>query len=230
MDLNLFQNIHLNGAELTFVHANPLMIKFMVQGYEVTIIEFNGIAVAQSVVFGATQYTDPNYLVGWKSWIELVYNAIKPRIQSYLTPTPTLNPTPTLTITPTPVSFLTSNRKEQLAYVNTMTGEEFEVFVAGLFKQLGYETTLTQTSGDYGADLILERDFLKIVVQLKRLSSSPVSLKAVQEALGAKYYYNADSAWVITNSSFTKSAIELAEKSNVRLFDKNKLFTLMANE
>ena len=223
MDLSLFQNLQLNGARLTFVQAAPLIIRFAVQGYEVTVIEFNDLPVAQSVVFNGVPYTDPNYLNGWKSWVELVYAAVKQRIRL----TPAASPTPT----PTPVSFSLSpvSLREQRSFINAMTGEEFEVFVAGLFKQRGYEITLTQTSGDYGADLILERDFQKIVVQLKRLSS-PVSLKAVQEVLGAKYYYNADSAWVITNSTFTKSAVELAEKSNVRLFDKNKLLTLMATD
>ena len=40
-------------------------------------------------------------------------------------------------------------------------------------------------------------------------------------------YYNADSAIVITNSYFTKSAIKLAKVNNVELWDRDKLINLI---
>ena len=39
--------------------------------------------------------------------------------------------------------------------VDTMTGKEFEKFLAVHFEKLGYSVSLTQDSQDYGADLIV---------------------------------------------------------------------------
>jgi len=48
-------------------------------------------------------------------------------------------------------------------------------------------------------------------------------VKAIQEAVAAKNYYKADNAMVITNSSFTKGAVDLAIANNVELWDGKKL-------
>ena len=49
----------------------------------------------------------------------------------------------------------------------------------------------------------------------------------MQEIYSAKTYYDCDSAWVITNNFFTKSAIELAKKCDVELFDRKRLNELI---
>ncbi len=56
----------------------------------------------------------------------------------------------------------------------------------------------------------------KIVIQCKR-SAGPVGIKAVQEALGARSFYRAREAWVITDSTYTAAAIKLARSSGVKL-------------
>ena len=71
---------------------------------------------------------------------------------------------------------------------------------------------------DMGADLILERRGIRSVVQAKSYSGS-VGVKAVQEVVAAKSYYKAREAFVVTNSTFTKSAIDLAEANGVSLWD-----------
>jgi restriction system protein len=45
----------------------------------------------------------------------------------------------------------------------------------------------------------------------------------VQEVISAVAYYGGDEGWVVTNSSFTPSARALAQKSNVRLIDGQRL-------
>ena len=65
---------------------------------------------------------------------------------------------------------------------------------------------------------MLNKDGKKIVVQAKRYSKD-VGIKAVQEVIGAKSYYNADEAWVVSNRYFTKAAKDLAQKGNVLLVD-----------
>ena len=98
-----------------------------------------------------------------------------------------------------------------------MTGPEFEQFVRKLLLEHGYDDVQsTPTTGDMGADLIIQHRLKKIVVQCKRYDA-PVGVSAVQEVLGAKHYYEAAEAWVITDSTFTSASIRLAKAAGVRL-------------
>ena len=103
-----------------------------------------------------------------------------------------------------------------------MRGEEFEEWVAAKLTQLGYNCERTPISGDFGADLILRKRGHRYIVQIKRWNNR-VTVKAVQEIVAAKKYYNADNAIVITNNYFTKSAQILAERNDVELWDRDTL-------
>ena len=102
------------------------------------------------------------------------------------------------------------------------TGEEFELYLKKLFTRIGYDVETTKASGDQGADLILVKNRVKTVVQAK-FYSSPVSNKAVQEVVGAIKFYNADKGMVVTNNTYTKSALELADANNIEMIDGKKL-------
>ena len=107
-----------------------------------------------------------------------------------------------------------------------LNGYEFEDYLKKLFEVLGYTAVQTPSTGDQGADLILSKDGEKIVVQAKKYAGK-VSNKAVQEIAAAKNYYNADRGMVVTNSAFTKSAIELAFSNDVELWDGRKLKSII---
>lgn len=111
--------------------------------------------------------------------------------------------------------------------VDNMTGIVFEEFLKGLLKHKGYKVRLTSTTGDYGADLILSANDKKIVVQAKRYKRK-VGIKAVQEIVSAKNYYNADECWVITNNYFTIPAVNLADSNHVVLIDRDLLMKWMS--
>jgi restriction system protein len=106
--------------------------------------------------------------------------------------------------------------------IDKMDGFEFEHFLKPIFERQGYVTTVTQGSGDYGADLILSKGHKKYVVQAKRYSSN-IGVGAVQQVVGAIRYYRASGAIVVTNQYFTPAAIELAKVNKVRLIDRDKL-------
>lgn len=112
--------------------------------------------------------------------------------------------------------------------IDKMDGIVFEHLLAKVLKYKGYQASVTQASGDYGADLILQKGREKIVVQAKRYRNS-VGIKAVQEIYSAKSFYEADSAWVITNSYFSDSAKDLALKTNVRLIDRMELINWLVD-
>ncbi len=106
--------------------------------------------------------------------------------------------------------------------LDTLSGYEFEVFLSQLYVGMGYTVESTNLSHDQGADLVLTKFGEKTVVQAKRYSNS-VGNKAIQEIVAAKAYYGAQIGIVVTTSTFTSSAIELAEANNIQLIDRIKL-------
>lgn len=107
--------------------------------------------------------------------------------------------------------------------IDLMSGEQFENFVAKLFKSFGYGTRTTSLSADQGVDVIAERNNIKLAIQAKCYSSGPVGNHAIMEVVAGAKYYGANKAMVVTNSTFTKSAIELAKSNDVILWDREVL-------
>ncbi|OGX78865.1 restriction endonuclease [Exiguobacterium sp. SH0S1] len=111
--------------------------------------------------------------------------------------------------------------------IDRMDGREFELFLEEVFTALGYTVTVTPASRDFGADLLLETsDGWSIAVQAKRYEKV-VGLEAVQQVAASVPYYGANEGWVVTNSSYTDSAYELAEPNQVRLIARTELEQLL---
>lgn len=109
---------------------------------------------------------------------------------------------------------------------DVVTGQEFEVFCQKRLQELGWDVKTTRATGDFGADLVVERAGCTIIIQCKYYSQ-PVGVKAVQEAFSAMKFYNADKAAVVSNQSYTKAARQMAEKNNVALLHVNELDALL---
>lgn len=106
--------------------------------------------------------------------------------------------------------------------IDKMGGRTFEQYLEVLFERQGYKVERTRFTGDFGGDLVIRKDGVKTVVQAKRWTKR-VGVKAVQEAVAAKGYYDCDAAMVVTNSDYTAQARELARKNKVTLWDRAKL-------
>src|SRR5258706_2364642 len=106
--------------------------------------------------------------------------------------------------------------------IDLMSGTEFEEFVAKIFTKMGYITKVTKQSGDFGVDVIAEKDGIKTGIQAKCYTGS-VSNSAIQEIEAGIKYYNCHKGVVVTNSKFTKAAIELAKSNNIQLWDRKVL-------
>jgi len=106
--------------------------------------------------------------------------------------------------------------------VHYMDGDEFEIFMANVLAQKGYQVQTTPKSGDQGVDLLLTIDERNVAVQLKRYTGA-VGNAAVQAVVAGMFHYKAKEAWVITTSTFTKSAKQLAMSNRVRLIDGKEL-------
>jgi HJR/Mrr/RecB family endonuclease len=87
---------------------------------------------------------------------------------------------------------------------------------------MGYKVEITKTTGDQGADLVIEKFGEKTAVQAKCYAST-VGNYAVQEVLAAKSLYKAHRAMVVTNNYFTDAAITLAAANHIELWDRDKL-------
>lgn len=96
-------------------------------------------------------------------------------------------------------------------------GIDYEYYVEKYLENMGYLVKRTPKTGDQGVDLIAEKDGIRKAIQCKYYSK-PVGNKAVQEVIAGANFYQCSSAAVISNSSFTKSAKQLAENSNIELF------------
>jgi restriction system protein len=113
-----------------------------------------------------------------------------------------------------------------LSLIDNTTGREFETFIVKLFEKLGYSTTVTNRSKDYGCDMMLQRDDYRIAVQAKR-SESELNFTSVQRVLGSLKKYNAQISIVVTNNKFISSAKQLAKIKDVVLIDRKKLLDLI---
>ena len=107
-----------------------------------------------------------------------------------------------------------------------LDGVEFENILSILFAKMGYMVQTTPRSGDQGADLLLEKNGYKTVVQAKRYTKK-LDNTSVQEVVAAKYHYQYDDAMVVTNNYFTTGAKELAATNQVKLIDRDVLQQLL---
>jgi hypothetical protein len=99
---------------------------------------------------------------------------------------------------------------------------EFERWCAEQLKSQGWDARTTKGSGDQGADVIAERDGLRVVLQCK-LYGKAVGNKAVQEAYAAMQFEGAHLACVVTNAAYTTSARTLAKRTGVILLHQDDL-------
>lgn len=120
--------------------------------------------------------------------------------------------------------------ESELKFSPDMTAIGFERWCARTLSQLGWKSTITKATGDQGADVLAERDGLRIILQCK-LYSTPVGNNAVQEAYAAQRHYSASASAVVSNAEFTRSARELSNTTGVFLLhygDLNRLDSLLA--
>ena len=117
----------------------------------------------------------------------------------------------------------------ELDKIDEMDGRSFELFTGDLLFRNGFENIkVTQTSYDFGVDVIAEKDDVKYAIQCKRYNG-PIGVSAVQEVIASKSLHDCHVACVLTNSSFTPAAVELAKKNLVILWDRKKLQKFIDN-
>lgn len=121
-------------------------------------------------------------------------------------------------------------RKLRGKRLDELDGREFEFFCADLLEAGGfYEVEVTKGSGDYGVDVLAEKDGVTYAIQCKRYNS-PVGVKAVQEACAGREYYDRMVGAVMTNQYFTQPAVDAARKLKILLWDRGYLEEMLAEK
>jgi HJR/Mrr/RecB family endonuclease len=113
--------------------------------------------------------------------------------------------------------------------IKRMTGLQFEQFLQWFFERQGYQVTRMKMSHDKGIDLLLRKPGVLIAVQAKRRQKT-CGLKCVQEVYAGLAYYKGTHALVITTSTFTKPAVEFANRLGVELWDWDRLCIELRNQ
>ena len=108
------------------------------------------------------------------------------------------------------------------AEITEMTGTEFEIYCANVLESTGWEVIRNGKTGDQGVDLIASKYSNRVALQCKRYTGA-VSNKAVQEVFSGMNYYKCSRGIVVSNASFTASAIRLARTNDILLIDPESL-------
>ena len=118
-------------------------------------------------------------------------------------------------------------RAEKVLPMDEMEGAEFEKFCARLLEKRGFiDVNITKASGDFGVDILAEKEGVTYAIQCKRYAD-PVGVKAVQEAYAGREYYDRMVGAVLTNQYFTAPAVEAARKLKILLWDRGYLESMI---
>ncbi len=110
-------------------------------------------------------------------------------------------------------AFTPSQRESPAA---TMSGTEFEDYVARIARSAGVPVIMTAVTGDWGVDLIVGNRPDRLAVQCKR-RARPVGAGAVQEVVAGAGMHGCTKTMVVTNHEFTPAARKLAELHGCKL-------------
>ncbi|MGN7779667.1 restriction endonuclease [Mycolicibacterium sp. 22603] len=100
--------------------------------------------------------------------------------------------------------------------IDTMSGVEFEDYVARIARSCGVSVIMTSATGDWGVDLIVGKRPDRLAIQCKRVAR-PVGTGAVQEVVAGAAMQDCTRTMVVTNNDFTPAARKLAERHGCTL-------------
>lgn len=106
--------------------------------------------------------------------------------------------------------------------IDAMDGVEFEGYVAARLRRAGWRVKFTPPVGDYGVDLIAEKDGHSVAVQCKRYGKS-VGVAAVQQVVSGARHHGCARSIVVSNQEFTRAAKLLAHTHRCQLIGRKVL-------
>src|SRR5215207_6701549 len=102
--------------------------------------------------------------------------------------------------------------------VRSMSGAQFEVFTADLFRAMGHQAVVLGGAGDQGVDVIVNPRGERLAVQCKN-HKRPVGNRPVQEVYAGAQHHRCVEACVVAPAGYTSGAFALARSTGVSLVD-----------
>lgn len=116
----------------------------------------------------------------------------------------------------------------ELNKIDSMEGHTFERWCANLLLKSGFiSAEVTPGSGDQGVDIVAVKDGIHYAIQCKCYSSD-LGNAPIQQVYAGKEMYSCQVGVVMTNRHFTAGAKQLAEKTRVLLWDREKLAEMLS--
>lgn len=115
--------------------------------------------------------------------------------------------------------------QELIQWLRGMDPTEFEVYIADLFRRLGYRTEQVGGSHDEGIDVIAEEGGIKHYIQCKKyFGKHQVGSPEIRDFYGAiANRLGNGEGWFITTNKFTPEAEKFAEDKPIVLINQFKL-------
>jgi len=101
----------------------------------------------------------------------------------------------------------------------------FEDFIRYLFEVDGYEMLPSRQTGEFdGIILATKEDITLVIMPLRKNPTDILGDEVVTKAIRAREIFKTDQSWIITTSSFDPATRELAEESDIELWDWDALY------
>jgi len=107
----------------------------------------------------------------------------------------------------------------------SLSGIQFEVELAAVFRRAGLRAELTAASGDKGVDIWLYTERGKEIVQCKA-HGGPIGPAVVRELYGTLQHFGAPAAILASTSGFTKGVRAFARNKPIALMDLSDIIAL----
>jgi hypothetical protein len=124
-------------------------------------------------------------------------------------------------------------RNARLDYFLALTPREFEEMVADLVVPLGYtDVRVVGGANDRGVDVLCrDRHGRRVAIQCKRYQpANEVTGSQVQTFMGGMVAHGAERGIIVTTSTFTAPARDLARDLGIRLIDGAELSRMLARQ
>ena len=115
-------------------------------------------------------------------------------------------------------SLLRKNRT--LIKLKRLSWSDFELLCVELFEKQGWSATGNSKKGsDGGIDIHMKKKKIKAIVQCKRYDETRVTVKILREMYGLMHEHEADKAYIVTTSVFTKECYKYIDGKNIELIN-----------
>jgi len=120
--------------------------------------------------------------------------------------------------------------RTDVAVLNEMSWDEFEMLVGEHFRRQGFQVSRQGGNGpDGGVDLVLKNKSESYLVQCKQWKAYKVGVQPVRELYGVMASRGAAGGYVVTSGMFTDEAQAFARGLNVELIDGRRLRQVIDN-